>query len=61
MSAKKKPKEPTDRQYRAATLRVAEAYVSWHTCRLCLLPTVAGYVCYHCKGDDSVMEDDRAD
>lgn len=43
----------SDAQRAKDKLRVANAYLSWRDCKLCGKPTIEGYVCYHCKEDDS--------
>jgi len=37
----------------ADKLEVAEQYLAFHRCKLCKRLTIAGYICYWCKGDDS--------
>lgn len=34
-------------------LAVANAYFDWVDCKLCERPTLKGYICFHCKEDDS--------
>ena len=43
----------TPEQQMRDKVAVANAYMAWHNCRLCERPTVAGYICFHCKEDDS--------
>lgn len=47
----------TDAQRRKDMLAVAVAYLQWRTCGLCERPTIAGYICFHCKEDDSVRDE----